>query len=102
MSTLQLTPLDKRLLDWLENDTSRFEKYITAHPEAADRIDEILELGAAFRGRLTEALTVAVAAPLDLAERLTASIGKDRSTDPASVALDIFGIGPRTVGMLFG
>lgn len=102
MSSLELTPLDRRLLDWLENDTPRFEKYITSHPEAGDRIDQILELGAVFRDRLNNALFEAIAAPVDLAERLTASIGKDRSTDAASVALDIFGVGPRTVGLLFG
>jgi hypothetical protein len=96
----QLSSLDIRLLDWLENDTDRFEKYITKHPEVADRVEQLLDGGAVLAGRLSEALSAAVAAPLDLAERLTASIGKDRSTDAASVALDLFGVGAQTLNVL--
>jgi hypothetical protein len=92
-----LSALDVRLLDWLENDSDRFEKYITKHPEVADRVEHLLDLGVEWRTTMTDALTHAVAAPIDLAERLTASIGKDRSTDAASVALDLFGVGPRTI-----
>jgi hypothetical protein len=96
----QLSALDIRLLDWLENDTDRFEKYITKHPDVADRIEQLLDGGAVLAARLNEALSVAVAAPLDLAERLTASIGRDRSTDAASVALDLFSIGAQTFNLL--
>jgi hypothetical protein len=96
-SSMILTSLDRKLLDWLDNDTSRFEKYITAHPEAADRIDQLLALGTDVQRMLSEALTESLAGPVGLFERLTERITPGTDTAASSVVLDIFGVGPATV-----
>lgn len=97
------SPRELQLLEWLEHDTPRFETYIAAHPDITDRIEQLLDSlhGPGLRARISETLSEAISSPLDLAERLTARIGHDRSTDPASVLLDLLGVGPRTLGMLF-
>ncbi len=93
---LILTPLDQRLLGWLDTDTSRFERYISAHPEAADRIDQLLALGDDIQQRMSRALDDAFAVPHNLVDRLSASIGASRDTGAASVAMDLFGIAGET------
>jgi hypothetical protein len=94
---MSLTALDRKLLDWLDNDQSRFEKYITAHPEAADRIDQLLDFGADAQRLLREALSESLVGPVGLFERLTEKVVPGSDTEPSSVVLDIFGVGIATV-----
>ncbi len=91
-SGLTLTSLDKRLLKWLDTDTTRFERYITAHPEAADRIDQILALGDEVQRMLNGALDDVLAVPHDFIDRLSASFGTANDTSVTTVAMDLFGI----------
>jgi hypothetical protein len=95
--TKQLTPLDRKLMKWLDDEPSRFERYIEKHPEAADRIDQLLSLGADAQRAISEALSESIAAPLDLVARLTEDIVPGHDTATASVVLDLFGIGAATV-----
>ncbi len=97
MASLTANQHELKLLHWLEHDTDRFEKYITAHPEIADRIESLLDTSH-VRERFSEVFAEAVSVPMGLAERLTASIGRDRSTDASSVVLDVLGVGARTFG----
>jgi anti-sigma factor RsiW len=96
MSTA-LTSLDRKLLRWLDEDESKFERYIAKHPEAADRVERLLELGADAQNLMQSALSAAVAAPVDLVERLTVAVGKDRDTGPGSSILDLMGVGIATL-----
>jgi hypothetical protein len=95
--TVALTSLDRKLLRWLDEDESKFERYIEKHPEAADRVERLLELGLDAQQRMQTALSAAVAAPVDLVERLALTIGQDSDTGAASSVLDLFGVGIATV-----
>jgi hypothetical protein len=96
-SVTALSPLDRKLMKWLDDEPTRFERYIEKHPEAADRIDQLLSLGADTQRALGEALTESVAAPLDLVARLTEAVVPGNDTATASVLLDLFGVGTATV-----
>ena len=96
---LTLTPLDKRLLAWLDTDVPRFERYITAHPEVADRIDQLLALGDDVQRLLNGALEDVLAVPLGFVDRLSGAIVGSGDTSSANVAMDLFGIGGQTISM---
>ncbi len=98
---VQLTPLDRKLMKWLDDEPSRFERYIEKHPEAADRIDQLLSLGADAQRAITDALSDSLAAPVDLMARLTERVVPGHDTAVASVVLDIFGVGGETIKTWF-
>jgi hypothetical protein len=95
-SNISLTSLDKRLLSWLDSDTPRFERYIAAHPEAADRIDQLLSLGDDVQRLLSSTLDDVLAVPHDLMGRLSAALGTGEDTGAATVGMDLFGIATDT------
>ncbi len=95
-SDINLTSLDKQLLRWLDADTPRFERYIAAHPEAADRIDQLLSLGDDVARLLSTALDDVLAVPHDLMARLSAAFGTGDDTGAATVGMDLFGIATDT------
>jgi anti-sigma factor RsiW len=97
LGNTSLSALDRKLLLWLDSDTDRFERYITKHPEAADRVEELLALGDDVRDALRAALATAVAAPIDLVERIAANLNVNSDTAPSSVIMDLFGVGLETV-----
>ena len=96
---LTLTPLDKRLLAWLDTDVPRFERYITAHPEVADRIEQLLALGDDVQRLLNGALEDVLAVPLGFVDRLSGAMVGTGDTSSANVAMDLFGIGGQTISM---
>ncbi len=96
---LTLTPLDKRLLGWLDTDVPRFERYITAHPEVADRIDQLLALGDDVQRLLSGALDDLLAVPQGLVDRLSSTIVGTGDTSSSNVAMDLFGIGGQTISV---
>jgi hypothetical protein len=95
-AAIPLTSLDRKLLRWLDEDEAKFERYIAKHPEAADRVDELLALGPALQQALSNALAAAVAAPSDLAARISASFDFSNDTSIGSVVMDLFGVGLAT------
>jgi hypothetical protein len=98
---LQLSSLDRKLMKWLDDEPSKFERYIEKHPEAADRIDQLLSLGLDAQRAISEALTDSLAAPVDLLARLSERVVPGNDTAVASVMLDIFGVGGETVRTWF-
>ena len=100
MTAVPSAALDAKLLKWLDHDPGRFERYITAHPEIADRIDELTSLRAATES-VRSALMHALEVPVGLAERMAAKLSvPDASTDPASVIVDLLGLGAATMQVL--
>jgi hypothetical protein len=95
-------PSMRRLEYWLDHKPERFERYLAAHPEIADRFEEANPL----RDRLPafrEALDAAVTAPLDLAARLRDRLLEERTeTSALAVLLDLGGVGPATLALLAG
>jgi hypothetical protein len=94
-----LTPLDRKLLGWLDTDSDRFEKYIAAHPEAGDRIGQLVELGADVQQVLRRAIAEAAAVPIDFAERMAVLMQPDRDTGAGSLLMDIFSVGFSTMNV---
>ena len=92
-------PTPSRLLRWLDDNPSKLEKYLGKHPEAEPELEQLSPLPAPA----SRALANALAAPIDLAERLRARMAIQESpTDPAAVARDLIGLGWRTATLLFG
>jgi hypothetical protein len=99
-ANITLTSTDKRLLRWLDTDQDRFERYITAHPEAGDRIDQILALSEDVQRLLSGALDDILAVPTGLIDRLTSALhGSDLGA--GTVAMDLLGIGTDTIATWF-
>lgn len=84
-----LQPSVERLDRWLDQNPTRFERYLAAHPEVADRYEHSHELG----DRARNALAAAVDAPIDLAARLRARLADANDTSFAAVGLDLMGLG---------
>lgn len=89
-------PSAKRLNRWLDEKPDRFSRYLASHPDVADRYDTETQLRPAVR----DALARAVDAPLDLAARLRERLIVDDDTSPASVAVDLLGLGFATAKTL--
>jgi len=101
MSSSALSRRDAKLLGWLERDPDRFERYLAAHPDLADHIDELIERTYAFGAQARQALSQAVDIPVGLAERVQANALRGQaSTDAASVMLDLLGVGFATISVL--
>lgn len=100
-ANMTLTPLDKRLLRWLDTDQARFERYIASHPEAGDRIDQILSLGEDVQRLLSGALDDILAIPVGFVDRISASLQPARDLGAGSVAMDLLGIGTETLNTWF-
>lgn len=89
--------LEAKLLSWLDHDPDRFERYVAAHPEVTDRVDELTR-GASFGETFRVALEQALEVPLDLAQRMATSLSaKNSGTDAMSVLLDLMGVGSATL-----
>ena len=89
--------LEAKLLNWLDHDPDRFERYLAAHPEVTDRVDE-LTLVSSFGETFRSALGLAIEVPLDLAQRMATKLSaKNSGTDAMSVLLDLMGVGSATL-----
>jgi hypothetical protein len=98
-SPMVLTPLDRKLLRWLETDTDRFERYIAAHPAAGDRIDQLLGFGEILQKAFQNTFAEAVAVPADFADRMALIMQPDRDTGAGSLMMDMFSVGLGTVNL---
>lgn len=65
--------LEAKLLNWLDHDPDRFERYLAAHPEITDRVEE-LTLVSSFGETFRTALGLAFEVPLDLAQRMATKL----------------------------
>ena len=78
---------------WLERDPDRFARYLAAHPEIADRYDDLTRLGNETKDALVAALDV----PFDLAARLRTRLAASDDTSPTAVVFDLVGLGVATI-----
>jgi hypothetical protein len=102
MNLVLRPPTSKRLDYWLDNKPAKFERYLAAHPEVADRFEAANPL-AGLAENVRDTLSAAIAAPIDLAARLRERLLSERDdTSPLAVALDLGTLGAATLSMLAG
>ena len=78
---------DRRLLNWLENDPGRLERYLAEHPTAADRLDRLTEWDDTVRTSLRSLLAV----PEGLRDRLaSAAFARPVKNEVTGVVMDLF------------
>ena len=93
------SPSPTRLLRWLDKKPEKLERYLGKHPEAEVELEQLIELPATASWALASAL----AAPLDLSERLRQRLDvRPAPTDTQAVVTDLLGLGLRTARILFG
>jgi hypothetical protein len=88
---------DDTLLQWLDHQPDRLEKYLSAHPDALDRLDELTTLSDEDGDRLGRA----VAPPADLSARMVEGLRTDPSAaQTASIVFELFALPWRTASFL--
>jgi hypothetical protein len=93
-------PSQKRLNKLLITNPAKFERYLAAYPDLADRF-ELENPLIGVTDSLRRAFDLAVDVPNDLAARMRTRMAESRSeATPLAVLLDLAGIGIATLGML--
>ena len=93
------SPSPARLLRWLDEKPEKLEKYLGKHPEAEVELEQLVELPVPA----SSALASALAAPLDLSDRIRRRLDvRPAPTDTQAVVSDLLGLGLRTARLLFG
>lgn len=87
---------ERRLLDWLDNDPVRLERYLARFPDEADRLERLTALGGKARQALADAFTV----PEGLVERLGIQPPDDYRRETREVAFDLLGLAWHTMRAL--
>jgi hypothetical protein len=88
---------DDTLLNWLDNQPDRLEKYLASHPDAADRLDRMTTLSP----EVGQQLSVAVAPTADFSARMAEGLRTDPSAgQAASIVFDLFALPWRTASFL--
>ena len=82
---------------WLDTDPSRFERYVTDHPEVTDLFESLTALPDRVRSTLSEALAI----PTDFLGSLRSKLRPVTGTEGAAVALDLLGVGSETLRLFF-
>ncbi|MFN0091279.1 MAG: hypothetical protein ACKVWR_13585 [Acidimicrobiales bacterium] len=92
-------PSDRKLLDWLDDEPDKLERYLAQHPEEADRLETLVPPPAA----LHESLQHALETPVGLLERLREAMRPDPAMrEAATVVGDLFSLPWETARTLFG
>jgi hypothetical protein len=88
---------DDTLLNWLDNQPDRLEKYLAAHPDAADRLDQMTMLSP----EVEHQLSAAVAPTADFSARMAEGLRADPSAgQAASIVFGLFALPWRTAAFL--
>lgn len=88
---------DAILLEWLDHSPARLEKYLDAHPEAADRLEELTQLSPDMGSQLQAALVPAE----DFHERMVRSVTpKPGAGQTSQLLLDMMTLPWRTASVL--
>jgi hypothetical protein len=88
---------DDTLLNWLDNQPERLEKYLATHPDAADRLDQMTTLSP----EVGLQLSVAVAPTADFSARMVEGLRADPSAgQAASIVFGLFALPWRTASFL--
>ena len=97
MSAFATSPSTARLARLLEGKPAKLERYLVDHPEAEAELERLSSLPARARSALSDALS----APIDLAERLRSRlVAPAAGTDTQSVVMDLMGLGWQTARVL--
>ena len=88
---------DDTLLQWLDHQPARLDKYLLAHPDALDRLDELTALSDDDGDRLGRS----VAPAEDLSERMVEGLRTDpAAAQAASIVFELFALPWRTASFL--